>query len=185
MHIAMIGDSVFDNASYVGDAPDVRAQLQCLLSDAEVSSSARDGAVMADIPMQLRQIPRSATHIVVSVGGNDAIGASGVIDEGAVNVADALEKLAVIRDRFDRSYGTMIDLHLRVGCTPDVDPPRRPCRPRATGSDPDQAAALGRRAMRRIASYRHVPVGRAGYWTTSSLTCATPPPTIPSVLAAA
>jgi hypothetical protein len=112
MHIAMIGDSVFDNASYVGDAPDVRAQLQSQLAEAEVSSSARDGAVMADIIMQLRQIPRSATHIVVSVGGNDAIGASGVLEERAANVADALEKLAVIRDRFDRSYGNMIDLVL-------------------------------------------------------------------------
>jgi hypothetical protein len=109
MHIAMIGDSVFDNGLYVGDAPDVRAQLQSLLTDAEVISSARNGAVMADIPIQLRQIPRSATHIVVSVGGNDAIGASGVLEEGAASVADALEKLAVIRDRFGRSYGTMID----------------------------------------------------------------------------
>jgi hypothetical protein len=112
MHVAMIGDSVFDNASYAGDAPDVRAQLQSLLTDAEVSSAARDGAVVADITMQLRQIPRSATHIVVSVGGNDAIGASGVLEERAANVADALEKLAVVRDRFDRSYGNMIDLVL-------------------------------------------------------------------------
>ena len=36
-----------------------------------------------------------------------------------------------------------------------------------------------------VTSYRHVHVGRAGYWTTSSLTFATPPPTIPSVSAAA
>jgi hypothetical protein len=112
MHIAMIGDSVFDNASYVGDAPDVRGQLQSLLTDAKVTSSAGDGAVLADIPMQLRQIPHSATHIIVSIGGNDAIGASGVLEERAANVADALEKLAVIRDRFDRSYGNMIDLVL-------------------------------------------------------------------------
>jgi hypothetical protein len=112
MHIAMIGDSVFDNASYVGEAPDVRAQLQSLLASAEVTSFARDGAVMADIPMQLRQIPHSATYIVVSIGGNDAIGASGVLEEGASTMADALEKLAVIRDRFDRSYETMIDLVL-------------------------------------------------------------------------
>jgi len=112
MHIAMLGDSVFDNAAYVGGAPDVRAQLQSLLTDAEISSAARDGAVMADVPMQLRQISHSATHIVVSIGGNDAIGASGVIEESATNVADALAKLADIRDRFDHSYGTMIDLVL-------------------------------------------------------------------------
>jgi hypothetical protein len=77
-----------------------------------VSSAARDGAVMADLPLQLRQIPRSATHIAVSIGGNDAIGASGVIEEKATSVADALQKLAAIRDRFDRSYGSMIELLL-------------------------------------------------------------------------
>jgi len=67
---------------------------------------------MADITMQLRLMPQTATHIVVSIGGNDAIGASRVLEEGAANMAEALEKLAVIRDRFDRSYGTMIDLVL-------------------------------------------------------------------------
>jgi lysophospholipase L1-like esterase len=112
MHIAMLGDSVFDNASYVGGAPDVRAQLQSILADAEVSSAARDGAVIAEIPMQLRQIPRSATHIVISIGGNDAIGASGVIDEKTASVAEALEKLAVVRDRFERSYAGMVELAL-------------------------------------------------------------------------
>jgi hypothetical protein len=35
-----------------------------------------------------------------------------VIEEGVANVADALEKLSNIRDRFDRSYGTMIELVL-------------------------------------------------------------------------
>jgi lysophospholipase L1-like esterase len=110
MHIAMLGDSVFDNGSYVGGAPDVRAQLQALVTDIEVSSAARDGAVLADIALQLRQIPRLATHIVVSIGGNDAIGASGVIEEKATSVAHALEKLAAIRDRFDRSYGSMVEL---------------------------------------------------------------------------
>src|SRR3954447_18377183 len=113
MHIAMLGDSVFDNGSYVGGAPDVRAQLQALVTDAEVSSAARDGAVLADVALQLRQIPPLATHIVVSIGGDDAIGASGVIEEEATSVADALEKLASIRDRFERSYGSMIELLLK------------------------------------------------------------------------
>src|SRR3954470_19629050 len=67
MHVAMLGDSVFDNASYLAGDPDVRAQSQSVLTEAEVSSIARDGAVIADIAMQLRQIPRSVTHIVVSV----------------------------------------------------------------------------------------------------------------------
>jgi lysophospholipase L1-like esterase len=111
-HVAMLGDSVFDNASYVGGAPDVRAQLQSILTGARVTSTALDGAMMADIPKQLRQMPRSATHIVVSIGGNDAIRASGVIDERATSVAAALDRLAAIRDQFERNYRTVIDLLL-------------------------------------------------------------------------
>jgi len=68
--------------------------------------------VTADIPKQLRQIPRLATHIVASIGGNDAIRASGVIDERATSVAAALDRLAAIRDEFERNYRTVIDLLL-------------------------------------------------------------------------
>jgi hypothetical protein len=126
MHVAMLGDSVFDNASYLAGDPDVRAQLQSVLTEAEVSSIARDGAVIADIAMQLRQIPRSVTHIVVSIGGNDALCASGVIDERAGSVADALEKLANVRDQFDRSYSSMLELLLEpslpVACCSIYEP---------------------------------------------------------------
>jgi hypothetical protein len=109
IHIAMLGDSIFDNGSYVGDAPDVRAQAQTLLHGANVISAARDGAVIADMEFQIRRIPDAVTHIVVSIGGNDAIRASGVIDDSASTVSTALDKLGLIRDQFSRSYASMVN----------------------------------------------------------------------------
>src|SRR3954454_726692 len=78
-HVLILGDSVFDNGAYVAGAKDVQAQLQDLLPNLQVSSRARDGAVIADVVSQLRGFAGSATHIAVSVGGNDAIRASGVL----------------------------------------------------------------------------------------------------------
>lgn len=111
-HVAMLGDSIFDNGSYVGGVPDVRAQAQALLPDAKVISAARDGAVMADIEFQIRQIPDSVGHIVVSIGGNDALRASGILDESASSVSDALDRLGSIRKEFSRSYARMIKILL-------------------------------------------------------------------------
>ena len=107
-HVAMLGDSIFDNGAYVGGAPDVRAQAQMLLPGVTVISAAQDGAVMTDLALQIRRIPDAVTHIVVSIGGNDAIRASGVIDESASSVSAALERLGLIRDQFRQSYASMV-----------------------------------------------------------------------------
>jgi hypothetical protein len=112
-HVVLLGDSVFDNATYVGRDPDVRRQLEDLLPDgSQVTLAARDGAVMSDMASQLHGLPRDATHLIISVGGNDALLASGVLDERATSVADALEKLAAIADRFSEDYSAMLGLVL-------------------------------------------------------------------------
>ena len=108
--VAKLGDSIFDNGSYVGGAPDVRAQAQALLPDVHVFSAAHDGAVMAEIEFQLHQIPEAVTHIVISIRGNDAIGASGVLDESASSVSAALDRLRSISEQFSRSYATMVKM---------------------------------------------------------------------------
>jgi hypothetical protein len=109
-HIVLLGDSVFDNAAYVGSGPDVVRQVRELLPEGwRASLSARDGAVIADIPSQLLSLPDDTTHLVISVGGNDALMRSGVLDEGAVSVASAIEKLAVVRESFRQAYAAMLE----------------------------------------------------------------------------
>jgi hypothetical protein len=73
-HIALLGDSVFDNRAYTNGAPDVATHLRSLLPDRwKVSLVAVDGSTAADLEPQLLEVPTDATNIVISIGGNDAI----------------------------------------------------------------------------------------------------------------
>jgi hypothetical protein len=109
-HVALIGDSVFDNAAYVAGGPDVVRQLRPLLPPGwEATLLAVDGATTADIAAQLRGLPRSVTHLVLSVGGNDALGLLPVLEEAAHSIAGALIRLADIGDGFRRYYGATLE----------------------------------------------------------------------------
>ena len=127
MHVFMIGDSVFDNAAYVGSGePDVRKQVAELLNGDRVSSAARDGAVIASIRDQLTQRPPDATHIVVSAGGNDALQSSNILDARVSSMSAALEMLAEVAENFRRQYAGLLDqlasTRLPVGVCTIYDP---------------------------------------------------------------
>jgi GDSL-like Lipase/Acylhydrolase family len=107
-HVALLGDSVFDNAAYVGGGPELARQLRSLAQGFEVTLLARDGATIADIDSQSRDIDPAISHLVISVGGNDALRASGVLDEPAFSVADALAKLTRVREKFSRDFASML-----------------------------------------------------------------------------
>jgi hypothetical protein len=115
-HVALLGDSIFDNAAYVGGGPDVVEQLRTRLPAGwQATLCAVDGAVTRDVHRQLECIPHRATHIVLSVGGNDALGHSGVLDQAAASVAQAVWRLADIREEFGRRYGSMLEEVMRLG----------------------------------------------------------------------
>jgi hypothetical protein len=109
MHIVLLGDSSFDNAPYVARGEEVIATLTRRLPDGwRATLNARDGAVTREVQGQLRAVPEDATHLVVSVGGNDALGVSGVLQQPARSVAESLEQLARIRDAFAEEYRAML-----------------------------------------------------------------------------
>jgi hypothetical protein len=108
-HVVLLGDSVFDNGAYVGAGPDVIRQLRSALPASwRATLNARDGSVTADIEAQLTKLPGDASHLILSIGGNDALGEAGVLDENARSVGLALDKLAAVRERFQRTYRTML-----------------------------------------------------------------------------
>src|SRR3954466_4194597 len=108
-HIALLGDSVIDNKAYVGHGPDVAEQLRMLgPNEWEVTRLAADGAVSSGILRQLDALPPDATHLVISVGGNDALGESSVLDATAQSVAEVLVRLAQIQDHFQEIYARML-----------------------------------------------------------------------------
>jgi len=108
-HVVLLGDSVFDNAAYVAGGPDVVAQLRGLLPEGwRATLRAVDGSVAADVAGQLRRLPADATHLVVSAGGNDALGRAGLLEEGARSMAEALGRLALAAEGFERDYRAML-----------------------------------------------------------------------------
>jgi len=111
----LLGDSIFDNASYARAGEAVIDELGRGLSSGEATLLAQDGAVIAGVSSQLQRMPNTATHLFISAGGNDALRASGVLTERASTVADALAKIEAVRDAFARSYGTMLDAAAQRG----------------------------------------------------------------------
>lgn len=70
-----------------------------------------DGAVIDDIPAHLSRLPREASHLILSVGGNDLLANLDLMSARVNSVTQSLEKF---RDRlmaFEGSYRrTMTDL---------------------------------------------------------------------------
>src|ERR687890_310611 len=116
-HVVLLGDSVFDNGVYVRPGePDVARQLRGRLPAGWAATlAAVDGAVAADVPRQLGRLPPGATHLVVSVGGNDALRRQDVLGAPARSVAGALLALSEVRDGFARGYRAMLDAVLARG----------------------------------------------------------------------
>ena len=100
---------------YVGDGPDVIDQLKAdLPSGWTASLNAVDGSTTLDIAGQIERLPSDATHLVVSVGGNDALKHKDLLDEKAGSVAEVLDKLGKIKGEFQANYRTMLDGLLAV-----------------------------------------------------------------------
>lgn len=108
-HIVLLGDSIFDNALYVPGRPAVIEQLRSWLPAGwRATLLAVDGAVAASVAGQLKRLPADATHLVVSVGGNDALGCSHLVSDVKSSAAEGFQQLAEAQDRFRRDYHAML-----------------------------------------------------------------------------
>src|SRR4051794_517256 len=133
-HVVLLGDSIFDNSAYVAGGPDVVRQLQARLpAGSRASLAARDGARITDVASQVDRIAPDATHLVVSVGGNDVLEQLGVLQDRTNSIAAALDRLATIRDGFEADYRSMLQrvlargLPLRSVRSTTLDFRSRPC----------------------------------------------------------
>jgi hypothetical protein len=108
-HLVLLGDSIFDNAIYVPDGSAVIDHLRSILpGEWRATLLAHDGDVTADVEGQLLQLPADATHLIISVGGNDALMALNVFSCPAKTANDALSHLAEIRKDFYQGYRAML-----------------------------------------------------------------------------
>jgi lysophospholipase L1-like esterase len=110
-HAILLGDSIFDNAAYVGAGdPDVVRQLQEQLPRGwQATLLAVDGSVIRGVRTQLARIPANASHLILSVGGNDALGHARLLEAPARSMAEALNMLARAGDEFEREYQLMLE----------------------------------------------------------------------------
>ncbi len=116
-HIILLGDSILDNAAYVQiGEPDIIQQLRGKLPEGwKATLKARDGSMMRDIKAQLQEIPKDASFLIVSVGGNDALEHQCIFNQDAESYAQVLLYLAKIQEEFQRNYHSMLEGVLRAG----------------------------------------------------------------------
>lgn len=108
-HIVLLGDSIFDNAAYVSGGPDVARHLNSILpQDWKATLLAVDGSISSDVVSQVSRIPESATHLIVSAGGNDGLSKADILQRPAASVGAAVEQLAAIRSEFEQKYHRML-----------------------------------------------------------------------------
>jgi len=115
-HLVLLGDSIFDNAAYTRGGPDVISQVRKALPPGWTGSLlAVDGATSVGVLDQMQRLPTGATHLVLSVGGNDALMQEGVLHIAVSSAAQALGALADVVSKFERSYRSSVAACLRPG----------------------------------------------------------------------
>lgn len=114
-HLVLLGDSIFDNHAYVPNGPAVIDHVRSLLPESQQATLvARDGDMVKHIEEQLLYVPDDATHLVLSIGGNDALEAIEVLSRPADTVRTAVLHLNGIRQEFRRAYRAMLWLTLSL-----------------------------------------------------------------------
>ncbi|MFO0865460.1 MAG: SGNH/GDSL hydrolase family protein [Gemmataceae bacterium] len=109
-HVVLLGDSIFDNGAYVSPGRTVLDQLhKQLAGDSKATLGAVDGATISTTARQIEMIPNDATHLMLSVGGNDAIHQSGVmLSDDETTFAQSLDVLAGILEEFRIAYRELL-----------------------------------------------------------------------------
>jgi hypothetical protein len=105
-HIALLGDSTFDNAAYTNGLPDVVTHLRRIMpAGIKATLLAVDGSTTADVvEKQIGMIPTDVTHAAVSMGGNDAILHADALDFPVTSTREALMMFGHRASDFEASY---------------------------------------------------------------------------------
>lgn len=110
MHVVLLGDSTLDNGLYTDGGPAVIDHLRRELgSEASATLLAVDGNQTWDVASQLESLPATSTHLVLSVGGNDALNEIDVLSRPVESVAHALTQLTAVVTEFDTNYRQCLD----------------------------------------------------------------------------
>ena len=110
LHLALLGDSIFDNARYVAASESVIEHVGRALKPPHACTLlAVDGDVTRQVHVQLQKLPPTTTHLVLSVGGNDALSWLPTLDRPVRSVMEALAHLNHIQTDFMSHYEYLMD----------------------------------------------------------------------------
>ena len=104
-HLVLLGDSILDNASYTAGGPDVITHVRQQLPQGwRATLNAVDGSTTEDLPPQLQALAPDATHLLLSIGGNNALLCGDVLDTPVASSAEALLLLSEVARGFELAY---------------------------------------------------------------------------------
>ena len=114
-HVVLLGDSVLDNGAYTDGGPDVIQQVREELPPGWWASlNAADGSTTEEIPAQLSKVPSEATHLFLSVGGNNALLRADILDTPVRSSGEALLLLSDVAQDFEIRYRRTVEACLRL-----------------------------------------------------------------------
>ncbi|PWF55047.1 SGNH/GDSL hydrolase family protein [Massilia glaciei] len=138
MHnVVLLGDSILDNAAYTAGGPAVIAHVRQQLPPGwRATLNAVDGATTDDLQPQLASLPPDASHLLLSIGGNNALLCQDILETPVTSSGEALLLFYALAQDFELAYrGAVQDCLKRnlplVVCTiyhgnfPDPDYQRR------------------------------------------------------------
>src|SRR3954462_10567987 len=100
-HIVLLGDSRCHTGSYTRGEPDVAGHLASVIPWTwRATLLAVDGGTIAGVAAQLDRVPDDATHLVLSVGGNDALLNTDLLEARACSSSEVLLMFASRLDAF-------------------------------------------------------------------------------------
>jgi GDSL-like Lipase/Acylhydrolase family len=115
-HIMLLGDSIFDNGAYTLGEPDVVSHLRRRLpAPWRATLLAVDGATTASIPEQIARTPPDASHLVLAVGGNDALMNQDLLSTPVRSSAETLALFARRVAQFEAAYRRAVDAVAALG----------------------------------------------------------------------
>lgn len=114
-HIVLLGDSIFDNESYVDRNEDVTAHLRGMAQkDYKITLCAVDGAMIDGVSNQLDRIPGDATNLVLSIGGNDVLQYESILTNNSLTALEFLTNFADVLEKFKARYKKIIISVLKI-----------------------------------------------------------------------
>ncbi|WP_363348485.1 SGNH/GDSL hydrolase family protein [Methylocystis echinoides] len=114
-HLALVGDSIFDNEAYTVGGPAVIKQVRKRIPIGwRATLAAVDGARIDGIAGQLSRLPADVDRLIVSVGGNDVLDLIPLLDSPVTRSVQAVAMIGDAARTFEDAYRVMLDSCLHV-----------------------------------------------------------------------